>query len=163
MAFAFKPFGAQRLFLGLCSYYRRFFASFAEVAKPLHKLLEVGQKFEWIPETQQAFQELKKWLVSAPILGYPLLDAPFILDTDASNHVIGVVLSQIQDGPERVIAYYSQTLCQLQKQYCVTRGELLAVIKAVQHFHHYLYGRHFMVRSDHAALKWLLSFQKTPH
>ena len=112
-----------------------------------------------MPETQQAFQELKKRLVSAPILGYPLPDAPFILDTDASNHAIGAVLSQIQDGQERVIAYYSQTLSRSQKQYCVTRRELLAVVKAVQHFHHYLYGRHFTVRSDHAALKWLLSFR----
>ena len=86
-----------------------------------------------MPETQQAFQELKKRLVSAPILGYPLPDAPFILDTDASNHAIGAVLSQIQDGQERVIAYYSQTLSRSQKQYCVTRQELLAVVKAVQH------------------------------
>ena len=148
-----------RSFLGLCSYYRRFIASFAEIAKPLHKLLEGGQTFQWTPETQQAFQELKERLVRAPILGYPLPDAPFILDTDASNHAIGAVLSQVQDGQERVIAYYSQTLSHTQKQYCVTRRELLVVVKAVQHFHHYLYGHHFTVRSDHAALKWLLSFR----
>ena len=95
----------------------------------------------------------------APILGYPLPDAPLILDTDASNQAVGAVLSQLQDGQEQVIAYYSQTLSRPQKQYCITRRELLAVIKAVQHFHHYLYGRHFTVRTDHAALKWLLSFR----
>ena len=95
----------------------------------------------------------------APILGYPLPDAPLILDTDASNQAVGAVLSQLQDGQEQVIAYYSQTLSCPQKQYCVTRWELLAVIKAVQHFHHYLHGRHFTVRTDHAALKWLLSFR----
>ena len=148
-----------RSFLGLCSYYRRFIASFAAIAKPLHKLLEAGQAFEWTSEMQQAFQELKERLVGAPILSYPLPDAPFTLDTDASSHAIGGVLSQIQDGQEKVIAYYSQTLSRPQKQYCVTRRELLAVIKSVQHFHHYLYGRHFTVRTDHAALSWLLSFR----
>ena len=83
-------------FLGLCSYYKRFIASFAEIAKPLYKLLEVGQTFQWTPETQQVFQELKEQLVRAPILGYPLPDSPFILDTDASNHAVGAVLSQLR-------------------------------------------------------------------
>ena len=146
-------------FLGICSYYRTFITSFAEIAKPLHNLLENKRMFEWSHEAQQAFQELKDRLVRAPILGYPLPDALLILDTDASNQAVGAVLSQLQDGQEQVIAYYSQTLSRPQKQYCVTRRELLAVIKAVQHFHHYLYGRHFTVRIDHAALKWLLSFR----
>jgi hypothetical protein len=93
------------------------------------------------------------------VLGYPLPDAPFILDTDASNQAVGAVLSQLQDGQEQDIAYYSQTLSHPQRQYCTTRRELLAVIEAIQHFHHYLYGCHFTVRSYHAALKWLLSFR----
>ena len=46
-----------------------------------------------------------------------------------------------------------------EQQYCVTRKELLAVVEAVKHFHPYLYGHHFMIRSDHAALQWLLKFQ----
>ena len=95
----------------------------------------------------------------APILGYPLPDAPLILDTDASNQAVGAILSQFQDGQEQVIAYYSQTLSRPQKQYCISRRELVAVINAVQHFHHYLYGQHFTVRTHHAALKWLLSFR----
>ena len=148
-----------RSFLGLCSYYRRFIPSFADLARPLHKLLEVGQTFQWSSEAQEMFLQLKGRLIAAPILGYPLPDAPFLLDTDASNYAIGAVLSQIQDGEERVIAYYSQTLSRPQRQYCVTRKELLAVVKAVQHFHPYLYGQHFTVRTDHAALKWLLSFK----
>jgi hypothetical protein len=148
-----------RSFLGLCSYYRRFILSFADVARPLHKLLEAGQSFDWTSEAEATFQQLKRMLSEAPILGYPKADAPFIIDTDASNYAIGVVLSQYQEGQERVIAYYSRTLSPPEKQYCVTRKELLAVVQAVQHFHSYLYGRHFTIRTDHAALKWLLSFK----
>ena len=46
-----------------------------------------------------------------------------------------------------------------ERQYCVTRRQLLAVVRAVQHFHPYLYGRRFTIRTDHAALRWLLSFR----
>ena len=148
-----------RSFLGLCSYYRRFIPSFADLAKPLHKLSEAGQSFDWTLEAEATFQQLKQMLTEAPILSYPKADAPFILDTDASNYAIGAVLSQYQEGQERVIAYYSRTLSPPEKQYCVTRMELLAVVQAVQHFHSYLYGRHFTVRTDHAALKWLLNFK----
>ena len=99
------------------------------------------------------FQQLKRRLIEAPILSYPRADTPFILDTDASNNAIGAVLSQCQEGQERVIAYYSRTLSSPEKQYCVTMKELLAVIEAVQHFHSYLYDRHLTIRTDYAALK----------
>ena len=63
--------------------------------------------------------------MKAPILGYPLPKGQFTLDTDASNHGIGAVLSQLQDGQERVLAYYSRALSHPERQYCVTRKELL--------------------------------------
>lgn len=58
-----------------------------------------------------------------------------------------------------MISYYSQSLSKPERKYCVTRKELLAVVKAVKQFHHYLYGRHFIVRSDHGALCWLVNFK----
>jgi len=117
------------------------------------------QSFIWTPDADQAFKQLKEALIKAPVLGYPLPKGQFILDTDASNHGVGAVLSQLQDGQERVVAYYSRVLTQPERQYCVTRRELLAVVSAVKHFHPYLYGHHFTVRNDHAALCWLLSFR----
>lgn len=131
-------------FLGLCSYYRRFIASFADVVRPLQELL--GRRpFEWTTEAEGVFQQLKQMLTRAPILGYPLPDIPFVLDTDASNDAIGAVLSQYHEGQEKVIAYYSKALSSPERKYCVTRRELLAVVKAVQHFQPYLYGQHFTV------------------
>ncbi len=82
-----------------------------------------------------------------------------MLDTDASGYAVGAVLSQLQEGRERVLAYYSKVLTRPERHYCVTRRELLAIVKSIQHFHHYLYGQKFLIRSDHAALQWLLHFR----
>ena len=80
----------------------------------------------------------------------------FILDTDASNIGIGAVLSQVQDKEEKVIEYFSSVLSKPEKNFCVTRKELLAFVRAVEHFHKYLYAHEFLIRTDHAALTWLL-------
>ena len=138
-----------RSFLGLCSYYRRFVKGFADIAKPLYVLTQQDVVFVWSDECQEAFQNLKAALTSPPILAYPSESDAFILDTDASSVGIGAVLSQVQNGTERVIAYFSRVLNPAERNYCVTRRELLAVVCAVNHFHHYLCGRHFLVRSDH--------------
>ena len=102
---------------------------------------------------------LKQALSTPPILSFPRTDLPFILDTDVSDHGIGAVLSQIQEGIEIVIAYYSRVLSEAERNYCVTRRELLAVVDSVQIFHYYLCGRPFFIRTDHSALTWLLSFK----
>ena len=145
-----------RSFLGLCAYYRRFIKAFSSVAKPFFRLMEKGQEFYWSPACQEAFELLKKLLTEAPILAYPRPEGRFILDTDASNFGIGAVLSQIQDDDELVISYASKTLNRHQRNYCVTRREMLAIIVFVEQFHHYLCGSNFLVRTDHAALYWLL-------
>ena len=58
-------------------------------------------------------------------------------------------------GQEHVIAYYSRSLSSPERNYCVTRRELLAIVESMKHFHHYLYGKRFVTRTDHAALQWL--------
>ena len=82
-----------------------------------------------------------------------------MLDTDASAFAMGGVLSQIEDGVERPIAYFSKAFSKPERNYCVTRRELLAVVSSIKHFHHYLYGKDFLVRTDHGALTWLLNFK----
>jgi len=77
----------------------------------------------------------------------PTTEGAFVLDTDASNTGIGAVLSQTQ-GEEKVTAYFSRSLTKAESRYCVTRKELLALVTAVRHFHHYVYGRHFKVHTD---------------
>ncbi|GFV08228.1 retrovirus-related Pol polyprotein from transposon 412 [Trichonephila clavipes] len=150
-----------RSFLGLCTYYRKFVKGFSNIARPLHKLTESKQKFQWTKECEDSFLQLKEALTSSPILIYPQPDKPFILDTDASNESVGAVLSQEIDGQERVVAYWSKCLSKPERNYCVTLKELLAIVKAIEHFHHYLYGQKFLLRTDHASLTWLMNFRNT--
>jgi hypothetical protein len=109
-----------RSFLGLCMYYRRI-SGFASIGKPLTKLIEQKQPFQWTSKVEAAFQKLNTTLCSAPILTYPQPGQRFIVDTDASNVGIGGVLSQLKDRQERVIAYFSKTLNKAERNYCVTR------------------------------------------
>ncbi|GFT40363.1 retrovirus-related Pol polyprotein from transposon opus [Trichonephila clavipes] len=150
-----------RSFLGLCTYYRKFMKNFSTIARPFHKLTEAKQKFISTVDCNNAFNKRKDALTSAPVLAYPEIGKQFILDTDASHESIGAVLSQEIDGQERVIAYFSKCLSKPERNYCVTRKEPLVVIKAVEDFHSYLYGRRFLLRTDHASLTWLLNFKNS--
>ena len=144
-------------FLGLANYYHRFIKDFASLAKPLHRLTEKGREFTWTQESDQAFNTfLKQKLTSASVLALPNWSKSFLLDTDASETGIGAVLSQVQDdGSECVIAYASRLLSKQERNYCVTRKELLAVVTFLQHFHPYLIGSLFTIRTDCSALTWL--------
>ena len=155
-----------RSFLGFCSYYRRFIRNFADIAGPLHRLLEAERVFEWDSECQNAFETLKLRLVGDTVMSYPNNTDIFILDTDASDRAIGSTLAQMQWNEERQckeerpIAYASKSLSKTQRSYCTTRRELLAVVVFVNYFRHYLLGRKFIVRTDHSALRWLMSFKE---
>lgn len=152
------PTNTQQLkaFLGLCNYYRRFVPAFAEIASPLNNLLKKSAEFQWGEPEQEAFLQLKARLTAAPVLAYPASAGDYILDTDASNHSIGAVLSQFHWEEEKVISYTGSHLTPAQQRYCVTRRELLAVVKYTRQFRHLLLGRKFL-RTDHSNMA--LSFQ----
>jgi len=89
-----------RSFVGLCSYYRRFIAGFADLTAPLHALTRKNARFRWGLEQEEAFHKLKERLTSAPILGMPQDEGVYYLDTDASDFGLGAVLLQEQNGQE---------------------------------------------------------------
>ena len=149
-----------RSFLGLAGYYRSFVPDFATVAKPLTALADKGRTFHWSEECEVAFLELKRLLTQSPILGYPEDEGQIVLDTDASDTGLGAVLSQVQRDREVVLSYGSRTLTKPERNYCVTRRELLGIIYGLRKFRHYLLGRHVLVRTDHAALKWVMAFKE---
>ena len=93
-----------RSFLGLASYYRRFVAGFSTVAAPMFSLMRKDTPYEWGPQQNAAFHELKQALCKDPVLVAPNKDLPFILDTDASNTGLSAVLSQLSPDGERVVA-----------------------------------------------------------
>jgi predicted aspartyl protease/transposase InsO family protein len=147
--------GELRSFLGLTGYYRRYVDGYSRIVSPLTELTQKGRQFIWSETCQRAFETLKQKLSSPPVLAMPNDQDTFVLDTDASDRSIGAVLTQLQDGHERVIAYAGRCLNRAESNYCITRKELLAVVNFVKHFRHFLIGKPFILRTDHAALTWL--------
>jgi len=144
-----------RAFMGLSGYYRRFVKDFSVIVAPLYGLMKKGVDFQWTAECQEAFDELKHRLMTGPILALPENGGTFILDTDASDAEMGAVLSQLQSGEEKVIAYASRTMSNAEKKYATTRKKLLAVVYGLKQFRQYLLCRHIIIRTDYAALFWL--------
>lgn len=148
-----------RRFLGFVGWYRRFVPRFASVAAPLTDLLKHKcTKFSWSEGQENAFITLKECLISAPILACPNFDLPFAIECDASGVGIGGVLTQNDEGQERVIAYCSRTLSPAERNYSTTERECLAVLFAINKFKPYIEGYRFIVITDHASLKWLANF-----
>ena len=129
------------------------------MALPLQAL--TGKRtYQWGEEQEKAFDELRKAMVRAPVLGLPNATDPFIMDTDASDRSVGGRIDSDTGGEERAIVYGSLTLTPEQQKYCTTRKELLAIFRFSRQFRHYLLGRHFTVRTDHNSLTWLMNFKE---
>ena len=146
-----------RSFLGMVNYYAKFVSNYSTVVHPLNELLRHNVKWKWTPKENDAFCELKKKLGAAPILTHFRADLPLKLDTDASNYGIGAVISHIMpNGSERPIAFASRTLSKSERNYAQIEKEALSIIFGVKKFHEYLYGRKFLLVTDHKPLLSLL-------
>jgi len=146
-------------FIGLCNYYRRFVKDFAKIAKPLHNLTRKNIKFLWTNECENAFKELKKRLITSPILLHPDITKPFIVECDASNYAIGAVLSQRdKDNNLHPVAYYSRSLLNAEINYTITDKELLAIRDAFIAWRHLLLGAKYQITvyTDHRNLIYTL-------
>ena len=148
-------------FLGFTGYYRRFIYNYATIIAPLQALTHHKAKWIWSQQCANAFTNRKTKLLSKPILTSPSPSDPLILDCDASNTSLSAVLSQVEDGQEKVIAHYSYALKSAERSYCTTKRELLAVVLAIRKMRDHLSSQPFTVRTDHAALQWLLNFKDT--
>ena len=149
-----------KAFLGLTGYYRKFVQGYSRVALPLTEATRNTPRFEWGPEQQRAFDQLKQLLTSAPVLAHPDASRQYLLNTDASGFAIAAVLSQQQaDGTIRPVAYYSRKMNAAEKNYDVHDKELLAIVMAVKHWRCYLDGNPHptKVLTDHKGLQWLSS------
>ncbi|KAL8148658.1 hypothetical protein AgCh_005865 [Apium graveolens] len=93
-------------FLGhvVTGYYQRFVQDFSKIATPLTKLTRKNEKFIWNEKYEEIFQELKKRLITAPILSLPDDQGNFVIYSDASHKGLGCVLMQY----DKVIAYASR-------------------------------------------------------
>ena len=94
-------------------------------------LRKTSKSFQWTTERETSFNMLKSKLTTSPVLAFPRFIDPFLVATDASDTAIGGILSQVPDGHERVIAYWSRQLHKAERNYSTIEREALAVVGTV--------------------------------
>ena len=161
-----KDKSTLRSFMGAANYYRRFIKGFAGVSRPLNDMLKKGEPTTFGEPTEAqlaAFEHIKHALVNPPILALPQHDKNVMLDTDASAYQLGAVLLQQQDPDDdkswKPVGYFSKSLNKSERNYSATERECFAVVWACLALRPYLEGRRFVIRTDHDALKWLLTLE----
>ena len=137
----------QRI-LGMFNYVSKFIPNFSSIAEPLRELLKKDHIFQWNEEADKSFNNLKKCLTNAPVLGYYNKNMPLLLSVDASSTGLGAVL--MQNG--RPLAYASRALTDCQKRYAQIEKELLAIVFGVEKFRQYICGKDITVETDHKPL-----------
>jgi hypothetical protein len=140
-----------RSFMGLAVYYRRFIIGFSRIAHPITSLQRKEHKFQWIEDCEKSFQQLKKWLTSAPILRITYLNEDFVVCEDACKEGLGGVLSQ--NG--FIIYYESRKLKEHKRNYAIHDLELETIVHTLNKWRNYLMGRRFKLIIDHNSLKYL--------
>jgi hypothetical protein len=142
--------GDIRSFLGLAGYYQSFIEGFSKISKSMTELLEKDKKFEWAPACEASFLELKKRLMTAPILVMSDMEKSFSIYCDASGQGLGCVL--MQDG--HVVAYASWQLRKHEAHYPTHDLELAAVVHTLKIWRHYLIGKRCEL---HKSLKYIFT------
>ena len=152
-----------RGFLGFGNFYRRFIRGFSNLAKPLNDLLKKDHKFIWTDDCQKAFDELKKRFTEEPVLMMPDQTKPFQIETDASKYATGAVLTQLDsNGDRHPISFISKTFSPAERNYEIYDRELLAIIRALEEWRHYIQGSPHttIVLSDHKNLTYYREAKK---
>ena len=148
-----------RQFVGGASYYRAFVDHFAEKVAPLTRMTKKNAVVVWSDEAQQALDTIVHCLTHAPVLQTRQAARKDRITTDASAVGMGAVFEQYDEDKKvwQPCAYWSRQFTAAQCKYAPTNREWLAIVEAVTHvWRHWLQGRRFEVRTDHAPLKEML-------
>lgn len=135
-------------FLGILTYLSKFIPNLSQLSSPLRSIIKKNVHFEWSEEQEKCFKNFKTILSKNPVLQYYSANKQVILSVDASKDGLGAVL--LQDGAP--VAYASRALTSVQKHYAQIEKELLAICFGCERFREYLYGRQFIVETDHKPL-----------
>jgi hypothetical protein len=146
-------------FTGFLNFYRRFVPNFSRIARPLYDLTKKNERFDWTLKCKEAFEELKDRICSAPILRLARDNGRFRIEADACDYATGAVLSQEQEGVYHPIAFYSKSLNEVERNYPIHDREMLAIVRALYEWRHYVIGKEFDIWSDHKNLSWFMTKQ----
>ena len=145
-------------FLGFANFYRGFIRDYSRVARPMTELTKKKSgSWEWTPDAEAAFEELKRRFTSAPILAHFEATKPVILETDASDFALGAVLSQRDDeGKLHPVAFHSRKFQPAEINYEIHDKELLAIVDAFKHWCRYCEGAEHPIQvfTDHHNLEY---------
>jgi hypothetical protein len=157
-------------FLGFANYYRQFIHKYSKVAAPLTDMTKglnkgvvkgTGLIFEWTPEAQAAFEELKAAFVKEPILKHFDMELPTLVETDANDNVCAAVVSQQHNHPVTgkpvwmPTSYFSKKMNPAERNYDIYDKELLAIVKTLKEFRAELMSvENMLVLTDHKNLEY---------
>lgn len=150
-----------RSFYGLTQYYMKFIRQFSAICAPMLDTIRGGMKakFQWNEQANRGFETLKEKIATQPVLVLPSFEKFFIVECDASNVAIGVVLSQ----EERPVPFHSEKLSDAKRKYSSYDLELYALVQGLRKWRHYLLPKEFVVYTDNQALSFLTSQEKLSH
>ncbi|RXN36126.1 NYNRIN-like protein [Labeo rohita] len=146
-----------RSFLGVCNYSRQFIENYSDIARPLTALLKKDCPFIWTDTQQDAMNELKQHLCTAPCLAYPDPQKEFYLDAGFSSHCLSAGLYQRHDQDRRVVAYASKTLLPPECKYSDCEKALLCTVWAIQRFSNYIGAQKVIIETCHQPVTFLNS------
>ena len=147
------PSDAKELqqFLGLVTYLSAYIPRLSDHTSILRDLLKKDSEFQWHPEHQDAFDALKKLICHSTKLSYFDPNKDTIIQVDASSVALGAALTQ--EG--KVVAYAAKSLTDTERRYANIERELLACVFGAERFHTYVYGKPFVIESDHKPLEMI--------
>ena len=148
-----------RSLLGLIGYYRRYVPHFAELTSPITDLLKggKGKSFVWTEDCSKALLQIQRILSTSPVLSLPDLSLTFIVRTDASSKGIGGVLLQESYSDILPISFVSRKLLDREQKFSTIERECLAIVWCIDKLSRYLWGKSFILETDHRPLTFLAS------
>jgi len=151
-------------FVGFVNFYRRFIQDFSTIARLLFDLTRSDQAWNWGTKEQEAFERLKMAVTTAPILASPQDSEPFHIKADSSDFASGAVLSQQLPREDKwhPVAFYSKSLSPVERNYEIHNKEMLAIIRALEEWRHFLKGAQHPVEiwMDHKSLEYFMTAKK---
>jgi len=151
-------------FLGFVNFYCRFIQDFSAKARPFFDLTCSEQVWTWSRREQEAFEDLKKVVTTAPVLMSPQDSEPFWIEADSSDFATRAVLSQqlATDGKWHPIAFYSKSLSSMEQNYEIHDKEMLAIICTLEGWRHFLKRATYSVEiwTDHKNLEYFMTAKK---
>ena len=141
----------------MTGYYRDHVPDYATIALPLTEATKKGKpdKIVWGEAEEKSYETLKRLLSSPPILRLPDFQREFVLRCDASGVGLGAILLQQYDEGYHPVAYASRQLLPRETRYSTIERECLGIVWAVRKFEMYLFGRQFVIQTDHKPLTYM--------